>query len=71
MKPDRRLWLAIAGVGLAMALWLALTVVLLWSTLAPDEKATVDAVLGPRIALLGLSWVLALGGVAAGLGQAL
>jgi DNA polymerase-3 subunit epsilon len=69
MKPDRRLWLAIAGVGLAMALWLALTVVLLWSTLAPDEKSTVDAVLGPRIALLGLSWVLALGGVAAGLGK--
>jgi DNA polymerase-3 subunit epsilon len=69
MKTDRRLWLAIAGVGLAMALWLGLTVALLWSTLRPEEKATVDAILGPRIALLGLSWVLALGGVVVGLGK--
>ena len=37
MKADRRLWLAIAGVGLALALWLGLTVALLWSTLTPAE----------------------------------
>ena len=69
MKADRRLWLAIAGVGLALALWLGLTVALLWSTLAPAEKVVVDTILGPRIALLGLSWLLALGGVAVGLNK--
>ena len=69
MKADRRLWLAIAGVGLALALWLGLTVALLWSTLAPAEKIVVDTILGPRIALLGLSWLLALGAVAVGLSK--
>ncbi len=67
MKSDRRLWLAIAGVGLALAAWLGLTVVLVWSTLASEEKAAVGVILGPRMALLGLSWALALGGVAMGL----
>jgi DNA polymerase III subunit epsilon len=69
MKPDRRLWLAIAGVGLAMALWLGLTIALLWSTLSPDEQATANALFGPRAPLLGLSWLLALGAVAAGLSK--
>ena len=69
MKADRRLWLAIAGVGLALALWLGLTVALLWSTLTPPEKIVVDTILGPRIALLGLSWLLALGAVAVGLSK--
>ena len=69
MKADRRLWLAIAGVGLALALWLGLTVALLWSTLTPAEKIVVDTILGPRIALLGLSWLLALGAVAVGLSK--
>lgn len=69
MKPDRRLWLAIAGVGLAMALWLGLTIALLWSTLSPDEQATANALFGPRAPLLGLSWLLALGVVAAGLSK--
>ena len=67
MKPDRRLWLAIAGVGVGMALWLGLTVALLWTTLASDEKTIVGTILGPRLALLGLSWALAVVGVAAGL----
>ncbi len=69
MKADRRLWLAIAGVGLALALWLGLTVALLWSTLTSPEKIVVDTILGPRIALLGLSWLLALGAVAVGLSK--
>ena len=69
MKADRRLWLAIAGVGLALALWLGLTVALLWSTLTPAEKIVADTILGPRIALLGLSWLLALGAVAVGLSK--
>ena len=65
MKPDRRLILAIASVGLALAAWLGLTVALVWSTLEPAQRETVAAVLGPRMALLGMSWVVALAGVAA------
>ena len=65
MKPDRRLILAIAAVGLALAAWLGLTVALVWSTLELAQRETVAAVLGPRMALLGMSWVVALAGVAA------
>ena len=65
--PDRRLVLAIAAVGLALAAWLVLSGALVWSTLAPAERETVGALLGPRIALLGMSWGAALAGVAYGL----
>jgi DNA polymerase-3 subunit epsilon len=64
MKPDRRLVLAIAGVGLALASWTGLSVALIWSTLESAERETMGAVLGPRMALLGMTWVLALVGVA-------
>jgi DNA polymerase-3 subunit epsilon len=64
MKPDRRLVLAIAAVGLALAAWTGLSVALIWSTLESAERETVGAVLGPRMALLGMTWVLALVGVA-------
>ncbi|MEO8016117.1 MAG: DNA polymerase III subunit epsilon, partial [Polaromonas sp.] len=66
-QPDRRLMLAIAAVGLALAAWLVVSGALVWSTLAPDERETVGAVLGPRIALLGMSWLAALAGVAYGM----
>jgi DNA polymerase-3 subunit epsilon len=61
---DRRLILAIAAVGLALAAWLILSVALIWSTLASAERETVGAMLGPRMALLGMSWVVALVGAA-------
>jgi len=63
--PDRRLVLALAAVGLALAAWLVLSMALIWSTLAPAERATLGALLGPRMALLLMSWVVALVGVAA------
>ncbi|MEO7160682.1 MAG: DNA polymerase III subunit epsilon, partial [Polaromonas sp.] len=65
MKPDRRLMLAIAAAALALAAWLGLSMALIWSTLAPVQRETVAALLGPRIALLGMSWVLAVVGAAA------
>jgi DNA polymerase-3 subunit epsilon len=65
VKPDRRLILVIAAVGLALAAWLGLTVALVWSTLEPAQRDTAAALLGPRMALLGMSWVVALVGVAA------
>jgi DNA polymerase-3 subunit epsilon len=65
MKPDRRLILAIAAVGLSLATWLGLTVALVWSTLEPAQRDTAAVLLGPRMALLGMSGVVALVGVAA------
>ncbi|MBT9476715.1 exonuclease domain-containing protein [Polaromonas sp.] len=62
--PDRRLILAIALVGLALAAWMGLSVVMVWSTLESAERKTVGAVLGPRMALLGMGWVAALVGAA-------
>ena len=67
--PERPLVLAIAAVGLALAAWMGLSLALVWATLAPVERQTVGAVLASRIALLGVSWVTALAGVAYGLHQ--
>src|SRR5450830_129306 len=64
MKGDRRLILAIAAAGLGLAAWLGLTLALVWSTLEPAQRETVSALLVPRMALLGMSWVVALVGVA-------
>lgn len=64
MKGDRRLILAIAATGLGLAAWLGLTLALVWSTLEPAQRETVSALLVPRMALLGMSWVVALVGVA-------
>ncbi len=60
MKVDRRLLLSIAGVGLGLAAWLGFTVAMVWSTLALAEREAVGAILNSRLALLGLSWALAL-----------
>jgi len=67
MKLDRRLALILGAVGLAMAVWLGLTVLLVGATLEPAQREQFNAVLGPRWPLLGLSWVLALVAVSAAL----
>jgi DNA polymerase-3 subunit epsilon len=65
MKLDRRLILMLVAVGLGLAVWLGLTVLLVSSTLEPAQREQLDAVLGPRMALLGLSWLLAFMAVSA------
>lgn len=67
MKIDRRLIWGIAGAGLAMAAWMALTIGLVWSTLEPENREIVRDVLGPRLVLVAMSWAFALALVAAGL----
>ena len=52
MKPDRRLVLAIAALGLAMLLWAVGTAALVWATLDGPERDAVGGVLGPRAALV-------------------
>jgi len=60
MKIDRRLLLAIGIVGLATLLWLALTIGLIASTLAPAQLALVSEQLAPRMALIGMTWLFGL-----------
>ena len=67
MKKNWGLPLAIAVLGLVMAAWMVLTVGMIWFALGSAEREAVGAVLAPRSALLGLSWMLALILAAAGL----
>ena len=59
MKQDRRLIFGMAAVALALAVWMGVTVVLLWSTLQPAQQGAIAADPGSQIALLGLSWMVA------------
>ena len=65
MKLDRRLALVLGAVGLALAVWLGFTVLLVGSTLEPPQREQFNAILVPRLALLGLSWLLAVMAVSA------
>ncbi|OIN90499.1 MAG: DNA polymerase III subunit epsilon [Comamonadaceae bacterium CG1_02_60_18] len=60
MRVDRRLLLAIGVIGLATLLWLALTIGLIASTLAPAQLALVTEQLAPRMALIGMTWLFGL-----------
>ena len=59
MKQDRRLIVGMAAVALALAIWMGVTVALLWSTLEPAQQGAIAADPSPQIALLGLSWMVA------------
>ena len=68
MKLDRRLALAMLAPGAALAAWLALGGVLLRATLEPEQRAAVDAALGPLVAthgMLALVWWLVAAALAA------
>lgn len=60
MRADRRLLLAIGAAGLALAAWMVLAGWLVWATLEPAQRATLAEVLGPRLALFGLAWWVAM-----------
>ena len=59
MKIDRRWLLAMAALGVALAAWLLASLGLLWATLEGPEQALVAGLLGPRAALLFVSWLVA------------
>jgi DNA polymerase III subunit epsilon len=52
LKEDRRLLLTLAGLALAMLLWIGGTAALVWATLDGPEREAVGAALGPRAALV-------------------
>lgn len=56
----RLLLLALAGVGLLLAAWLAFTVFLVGSTLEPVQREALTALLAPRLPLVGMSWLIVL-----------
>lgn len=60
MKMDRRLILAIGVIGVATVVWLLVTMGLIASTLAPEQRALVLEQLAPRFVLIGMTWVFGL-----------
>lgn len=60
MRVDRRLILAIGVIGLATVVWLLITMGLIASTLAPEQRALVAEHLAPRLMLIGMTWVFGL-----------
>ncbi len=60
MKLDRRLVFAIGVIGLATLVWLLVTIGLIASTLAPEQRALVAEQLAPRFVLIGMTWVFGL-----------
>jgi DNA polymerase-3 subunit epsilon len=64
VRVDRRLLLAIGGAGLALALWMLLAGALIWSTLEDPQRDMLREVLGPRLPLVALAWVIAMAGLA-------
>ncbi len=59
MKSGNGLWGMVAAGAVALAVWLALTMGMLWATFAPGEQAVLADLLSPRLALLVMAWVLA------------
>jgi DNA polymerase III subunit epsilon len=52
VKEDKRLWVAIAGLGLAMVVFIGGTGAMVWATLDGPEREAVGSALGPRAALV-------------------
>lgn len=67
MNPTLRLWQLIALVGVAMAVWLGFTVVLVASALEPTQRAQLQEWLQPQLGLVVVCWAVGLGLAAAGL----
>lgn len=67
MRSSRLLLVALAVVGLAVLAWFGVTVAMIWSTLEVSQRQSIEAVLRPRLALLGLGWLLGMALVAAAL----
>lgn len=61
-RTDRRLWLLLAVAALASVAWLALTFALVAATLEPEPRQAAFELIGPHLALVGLTWA---GGIAA------
>lgn len=61
-RTDRRLWLMLAAAALASVAWLALTFALVALTLEPAQRDAAFMLVGPNLALVGLTWA---GGIAA------
>lgn len=57
---QKRLWLALALVGVVCLAWLAVAGILLWAVLSPNDWQTLRGALGGRAGLLLFLWGLAL-----------
>ena len=59
MSLGKRFVAAAAVLALALALYAGGTVVLVWATLDGPEREAVGAVLGSRVALVFMAWLVA------------
>jgi len=60
MRPDRRLVWAMGVIGVASIVWLMVTMGLIVTSLALDQRSLVLAQLLPQLWLIGLTWLLGL-----------
>jgi DNA polymerase III subunit epsilon len=60
LRPDRRVLLGLAALALLMAAWALVTGALVMSSLEPAERAAVEALLGARLPVAGMTLVFAL-----------
>ncbi|HEY2929276.1 3'-5' exonuclease [Piscinibacter sp.] len=67
MTVDRRYVVSVLALASAMALWLAVVVAVLWSSLSSAERDALPALTGDRVAVLVMASVVALALVAVGL----
>jgi DNA polymerase III subunit epsilon len=67
LSLEKRFVAAAAVLALAMALWVGGTVMMVWATLDPAEREAVAAVLGSRMALVVMAWLVAFAAAVAAL----
>ncbi len=66
-RTDRRLWLMLAAAAVASVAWLALTFALVVLTLEPGQRDAALTLVGPNLALVGLTWAAGIAAIAYGL----
>ncbi|GAB4396925.1 MAG: exonuclease domain-containing protein [Rhodoferax sp.] len=57
MRLDRRLVLAIVVIGAGSVVWVALTIALIYSTFDAEQRQLLAQQIGPRLPLVGLTWL--------------
>lgn len=67
VRRNKQLWIAVAVLGAVLLAWFAFNVVLIGSTLPPEQRAALGEMLVARLPLVFVTWLLVLLPIAAGL----
>lgn len=63
-RTDRRLWWMLAGAAVLSLIWLGLTLGLITLTLESSQRDAVLSLVGPQLALIGLTWAAGMAAIA-------